>query len=84
MSLNIIKKLADTLDDLSSTEVATLVQSDEKLLIGGYSRIDFEGDHIAYVDLENLEAKKLHQASVSQSLRAKQLTLKLITEIIKS
>lgn len=84
MALNIIKKLADTLDDLSSTEVATLVQSDEKLLIGCYSKIDFGGDHIAYVNSENSETKKLHQTSVSQSLRAKQLTLKLITEIIKN
>jgi len=84
MGLDIIKTLTDTLADLSSTEVATLVKSDDQLLLGGYSKIDLEGDHVAYITIEDPEVPKLHQATVNQSLRARQLTLKLITAIIKS
>ncbi|MFY0592042.1 hypothetical protein [Roseivirga sp.] len=84
MKLDFIKVLGDTIRDLSSTEVATLIKTEEGAEIGAYSRIDLEGDHIAYINPENPDVKTLQHASIKQSIRARETTLKLITAIIKN
>ncbi|OEK04684.1 hypothetical protein [Roseivirga misakiensis] len=82
--MNFEKILGDTLRDLGSTEVATLLVSDNGTEVGAYSRIDLEGDHIAYINPQNPDVQKMQQAAIKQSLLARETTLKLITAIIKN